>query len=197
MIALTTLVLAAALDDVSVVARMGDGVIEAGAAHSFTVELVVPDGISTANSGLPSPFLQLDVPDGITLTDKPSNMDTRQYIGVPYERLMEGTSVEIPFEVDDVLADGATLGIIVTAYLSDADTSRFLRQRLELPIKGGARALPGDATNSHWGIDDTLLKIGDKVEGFAVPLAEGIDPFDLGTVLGERPIFLTTYRAHW
>lgn len=191
---ITALALAAALDDVAVRARMADGPIEPGVEHTFTVELVVPEGTATDAAGLPAPFLQLAVPPGVTLTETPSD---QQFISVPYERLMDGPSVTIPFELDDTVVEDATLGVIVTAYLTGDDRQRFLRERLELPLKGGAAAVPGDATDSSWGTDRELLSIGDRVEPFALPLAEGIEPFDLGRVLGKRPVFLTTYRAHW
>jgi len=184
----------AGADDSTFGARMADGAIEAGAAHTFTVEFAPAEGASASDAGMSHPFLQLDVPAGVTLTEEPTN---EQFISVPYERLMQARSVEIPFVVDDTLAEGATIGLVLTAYLSGDDGSHFLRRRLELPVTGGASAREGDANDSSWGPDEQLLNIGDTVTGFTLPVADGVEPFDLGTIVGKRPLFLTTYRAHW
>lgn len=194
MMTLTALALAAALQDVTVRAHVADGPIEPGTERTFTVELDVRDGASTGEAGLPAPFLQLDVPPGVTLTEPAS---TEQHVDRPYERLVEADSVTIPFEVDDALADDATIGVIVTAYVTGASGARFVRERVELPVDGGAASRPGDATDSTWSSPSRVLSIGDRVEPFELPLAEGVEPFDVGVVLGKRPVFLTTYRAHW
>ena len=160
-------------DDVEVRARMGDGILSPGTTHTFTVEFVVPEGTTASEAGLPSPFLQLDVPPGVTLTEPPSE---KEHISMPFERMIEGASVEIPFAVDEGLAADATLGLVVTAYLSDDETKRFLRRRLELPLSRGAVAREGDADDSSWGPTMACSRSVTRWKASPCPWPKGSNP---------------------
>jgi peroxiredoxin len=201
---LAPLVLAAApaLDDVTVTAQITGATLEVGAEASFDVRIQLPAGVVADRSGIPGFIVQLDVPNCVTLLGKQvtsaRDLARNEFLMEPWERLVKGTEVRIPFVLTEPAAQRDTLGVTVIGYVASApgDDDAFLRRRLELPLTGGGVAVPGDATNSRWGPDRQLLQIGDRAPGFRLPTLAGGE-LDLAEHLGRGNLVVTTYRAHW
>jgi hypothetical protein len=192
---------AAASDDaVSIRAWLEPGPLEVGAAGAFIVELEYSDGVHASEAGIPAPFLQLDVPEGMRLSERHltdlKDLAKNEYLQAPYERLMSDPYVRVPFELDAAPAADATLGILVSGYVTTVDDAFYLRERLELPLREGAQAEPGDDRDSSWGTDTTLLAIGDQVPDFSLP-GVGDERVTLSEELQRGHVLLTTYRAFW
>ena len=90
-----------------------------------------------------------------------------------------------------------TIGLNVTGYVSARDGRKgFLRRRLELPLVAGASALEVDSRKSTWGVDQSVLQIGDVAPDFRLPRADG-SKVSLGRFRGKKNVVVTTYRAFW
>lgn len=189
-------------EEVSITARLDATELVVGGSYEVHVEVRFPEAIVASEAGAPAPFLQLDVPASVKLTGRAlttyKELAANEFIAEPYELLLEAETTAIPFELLAAPAPGESLGLNVLAYVSRDDGSEptFLRRRLELAIAPGAAATEGDPTNSNWGRDEQLLQIGDKLEAFALPDADGIE-VDVGEWIGAQKLVLSTYRAHW
>ena len=76
----------------------------------------------------------------------------------------------------------------------DPQKARFVRKRLELPLKAGAETRPGDAENNAWGTHATL-SIGEQADAFQLPSHDELE-IDLDEYRGS-PTLIIDYRAHW
>ena len=189
-------------DEVRITATLDATEMTIGGAHEIRLEIVFPAAVVASEAGVPAPLLQLDLPPSVKLTGKTlttlKELRANEFIAEPYERLLEDSITAISFELVSAPAEGATLGLNVIAYVSAGDGSEpvFMRRRLELPLVASATATEATEPNSRWGNDDALLQIGDKLESFALPDADGFE-LNVGEWIGQSNIILTTYRAHW
>jgi hypothetical protein len=190
--------------DVVITVVMSPGELVLGEEHSFTVDLAFAQGVSASGAGIPAPFLQLEVPEGVhlggTYVTELARLKSNEFLQEPYERLLKELPATIPFTLTAPPGDDASLGINITGYLHEVEGEntrvRFLRRRLELPLRTGARAVEVSAERSNWGADGDLLQIGDRAPAFNATRPDG-STFDLADVLGLGPVIVTTYRAHW
>ena len=189
-------------DEVRITAVLEATELAVGRSFEVRLEIVFPEAVVASEAGVPAPLLQLDVPPSATPKGKVlttlKELRANEFIAEPYERLLEDSISSIPFELTALPAEGATLGLNVIAYVSAGDGTEpvFMRRRLELPLIAGATATEAAEPNSNWGTDDALLQIGDKLEPFALPLADGFE-LSLAEWIGQSNLVLTTYRAHW
>lgn len=161
-------------------------------------------GESVPKDMLHKPILQLDVPEGIELTDKVPPREERQtrdwlelYLDKPFGRLITEKKTEIPFKLTAAQKPGATLGMNIITYV-DGETPEqavFIRRRIELPLNSGGRAQGVDGRRSDWGMRETL-HIGDKVAAFDLPVGDGTR-LNSADYVGKQPLFILTYRADW
>lgn len=189
-------------DGVAFFAALGDEPLEVGATLTARVEIALDEGVSATDSGMPGFILQLDPPAGVELAGKRvteyADLAKNEFLMEPWERLVKSESVDVEFTLDELPAEGATLGLVLVGYVASrpgVDDS-FLRRRLELPLVPGAEARPGDDADSSWGPVEDLLKIGDRAPAFDLPLLEE-GRYDLAESLGTSPLIVSTYRAFW
>lgn len=189
-------------EGVQVFAYLDAEELKPGGEYEFVVAVTLPEGRGASESGSPAPFLQLDVPKGVKLLERElkshKELSDNEFLQLPYERLLEGTEVSIPFTVSADLAPDASIGLNILAYV-DATKDKpgyFFRRRLELPLKPGAEALPGKAGKSDWGTDEKLLQIGQKAAPFLLPNAKG-ELVSSESFIGKQNLIVSTYRAHW
>ena len=166
--------------------------------------------MSTSGAGLPAPLCQLDLPECVELSGKKLtslySLSRNDFLQEPWERVLKTLPARIPFTLTALPAEGETIGVnFVTYYGKRVDgegtdepreLSRFLRRRLEVELAPGAEGRRGDDTNSRWGIDEAALQIGDEAQRVSLPRADGT-LLDLGEVIGEGNVIVTTYRAEW
>jgi hypothetical protein len=189
-------------DEVRITATLDATEMTVGGAHEIRLEIVFPESVVASEAGVPAPLLQLDVPPSVKLTGKTlttlKELRANEFIAEPYERLLEDTLSAISFELVSAPAEGATIGLNVIAYVSAGDGSEpvFMRRRLELSLSAGASAVEATEPNSRWGNDKALLQIGDQLQPFKLPLADGYE-LSIAEWIGQSNIILTTYRAHW
>ncbi|MFT7677250.1 MAG: hypothetical protein ACI8QC_001228 [Planctomycetota bacterium] len=173
-----------------------------GSSYEILFNVQFPDAVVASKSGVPAPFLQIDVPPSVKLLGKSlvtfKELSQNEFVQLPYERLLTDPKSVIPFELIGTPAKGETIGLNLVAYVSLDDGSKpyFMRRRFELPLVAGSPAVEVKPTKSTWGIDVDLLQIGDELEPFALPLADGTE-FDVSQWIGKKNIIITTYRAHW
>lgn len=192
-------------DAVRVTARIAarDGVerLAVGEEHALVLE-VDWAGASAGESGVPAPILQIDVPPSVELVGEElttyDQLKRNEFLMEPWERLVERFPATIRFRLVAEPAADETIGLVVLAYVSTEPgvDDAFLRRRVELPVQAGAVARPGDDADSSWGPDEELYAIGDRVEPFDLPRADGTR-LDLSQRLGAGNVIVTTYRAHW
>jgi hypothetical protein len=188
-------------DDVRVRARVKDEQLAVGAEHEIVLEIAWA-GASAGKSGVPAPILQIDLPPSVELVGEAlttfDQLKRNEFLMEPWERLVDELPATIGFRLVAEPGADETIGLVVLAYVSTEPgvDDAFLRRRLELPVKGGAVARPGNDADSSWGPDDTLYVIGDRVEPFDLPRADG-SRLDLSQRLGAGNVIVTTYRAHW
>ncbi len=194
-----------AADDPEVVVRARlDGALEVGKPAALVVEVVLADGTRADRAGLPAPLLQIAVPEGVTLAGEHlvtlAQQAQNELLEAPYERLLEKGSARVAFTLEREPAADATIGLVVTGYLSGASGERFLRERVELPLVAGAEARPGDDQDSRWGppggAGDGRLAIGERAPPFELPRPDG-STVALESLLGQGFVLVTTFRAHW
>jgi len=190
------------LDGEEVFAYLDADELKVGGTYEFVVAVTLPDGFDASKAGSPAPFLQLDVPEGIALTERAlityKELADNEFLQMPFERLMEESEVAIPFKITAELAPGAAIGINVLAYVAGKKKGEnsFFRRRLELPLYPGAEAVLGNDANSKWGNDKKLLQIGMRAAPFRLPNANG-ELVSSEAFLGKHNLIVTTYRAHW
>lgn len=149
---------------------------------------------------LPTALIQVDVPasvelDGEVLTGRA--LQRREFVEQPFEQVIDPAGTELKFRLTGSPAADERLGVSVILFLEDEDGGRvFARRRVDVPLTGGATAsTSAAATDSGWGRNGTL-EIGERVPGLTLPRTDG-STLDLTTMLGSRPIVITTYRAFW
>lgn len=191
----------AAGPDIQVSAYIDGDSLDAGATHEIVVEFALPANLRNANDKI-APLIQIDVPAGVTLEGREltahEDLARNEFLQLPYERAVAVGEfpARIPFHLERDAPD-ATVGISLVAYLvDDAGEHSFLRRRLELPLAPGAEAREGDAADSSWGKDETLLQIGQRAADFELPRGDG-SPVALTDYIGDKNIIVTTYRAYW
>ena len=197
------------VDSISVTASVTSTSLEPGAAATAQLQIELANGVSASASGLPGFIIQLDPPDGLDLVGKEvvtfEDQRDNEFLMEPWERLLEGTQLDIEFKTAAALAEDATLGVIVLGYVSSADgkTSAFLRRRIELPLRAGATSVPGDDSDSTWGPRPDHpagaskgLNIGDRAANWTLPTLKG-PAFSPAAWLGKEPTLVVTYRGHW
>ncbi len=183
-------------------ASIAAGELEVGQSGEIRVAVDWPASLSASGAGLPAPILQLQVPDCVRLTEQHlteyRDLARNEFLEQPYERLLQENAATIPFELIAEPAEGDTIGLVLIAYVSGPDGSakRFVRERIELPVRGGAKSRDGDDADSHWGPADARLQIGDEATPVTLPRADGTE-LALGDLLGKQNLVVTTYRAHW
>ena len=194
---------------VQVQASLSVPALEVGGTYSFEVYVELPEGVAASESGVPAPFLQLDVPPSVKLTEPAltsyRELAKNEFLQEPYERLVRESPVRIPFELVSEPEEGETIGMNVLAYVrpggdetAGGEADYFLRRRIELPVAARAQSRAGDPGTSTWGTDERLLQIGQKATSFTLPQGPGDEPVvALDDLLGKKNIIVTTYRAHW
>ena len=188
---------------VNLSARLMTDSLAAGQTHRIALTATLAEGwvFPEARTAIRGFIVQVDVPRAATLAGEvltdPRMLARNEFLQAPYERLVEAGETSIEFTVSAPPAAGEAFGLNIVAYIQKAGTDehRFIRRRLELPLKAQAVATEGDAGNTHWGAADTL-HVGDKADSFALPQFGGA-MVDLKDFLGDRNIIITTYRAHW
>lgn len=176
--------------------------LEVGSSYSIQLDIQFPKEAVASAAGAPAPFLQIDVPPSVKLLGRTltthKELSQNEFVAEPFERLLKDPRAAIPFELIAEPGEGETIGLNLVAYVSLGDGTKptFVRQRLELPVAPGAKAVPATKPNSNWGTDRRLLQIGDKLEAFALPQADGT-AVQVGDRIGKSNLLITTYRAHW
>ncbi len=188
------------VEPVGITATIDATSLEVGVEYEIIIE-IYPGEASTRDAGIPAPFLQIDVPPSVKLSGRVletyRELSDNEFLQKPYERLLKQLPARIGFQLVAQPGPEETIGLNVVAYLEGPSGEKtFLRRRLELPVAPGAEAVPGDATDSSWGTDETLLQIGDRAAPFELPRADGT-MVALESYLGEKNIIVTTYRAYW
>jgi len=182
-------------------ARIDETELKVGSTADLVVDISVPEDLSISDAGMPKPLLQIQVPDSVRLEGKVlttrKELSRNEYLSAPFERAVGPGSNRIAFMLTGTPQPGAHFGLNVIAYASNADGqgARFVRKRLEVPLKPGASSREVPPTESAWGNDSTL-QIGQKAQAFELPKADGTR-FDLENLIGKKNILVTTYRAHW
>ena len=167
-----------------------------------TTLMVTFDTAQPLGDGGRHPVLQLDLPDGVRLVERPiedpqgrrATLDL--YSGFPWGRFVFAPEVEIPLEID-ADADG-TIALNVTTYLDGErpEDAVFVRRRLELEASYGATARTVEPTTTAWG-PGGLTHVGDRAPAFDLPAGVG-DRLVLADELAHgQPLFLLTYRSDW
>jgi len=183
-----------------VTARMPDK-LATGQELELIVEIELGRGWSASEDGPGRPLLQLDVPETVRLSGRVletyQQLSRNEFLEEPYERQATFGENPVRLTVLESSDEDDRLGINVVAYLRSPDgKATFVRRRVDLPVRTGASASSDSrADRSGWGRNGTL-QIGDRAAALMLPRADGTE-FDLSLVLGQRPIVITTYRAHW
>jgi hypothetical protein len=203
----TTAALAAALlaagptdQALTVDATFPDEPIAAGQEYEIAVDVRLAEGWTASEAGLPKMFLQIEVPASVTLVGKEltgRDLMRNGFVQEPWERLIDPGTTTVRLHVDAPPANDARIGLSVIAYLraNESDDAWFVRRRLELPLRSGATATPGDAGDSTWGRGATV-QIGEPAVDFSLPRADGSE-VALAAFKGRKNVVLMTYRAHW
>jgi hypothetical protein len=173
-----------------------------GETYSIGVDVFLGEGTKVAGGGLPELLLQIDPAPSIRLAgpylETYDQLAKNEFLVQPYERLFEGTTAHVDFELAAEPAAGETIGLIVVGYVQPPGDAApfFLRRRMELALEAGAWAERGDDTDSSWGADEDLLQIGDPLPDYELPTLDGLS-IQTSQYRGDAPLFLTTYRAFW
>jgi len=124
-------------------------------------------------------------------------LSRNEFISEPFERQLRDATERIRFKLERQPAKGDYFALNLTAYLSKDgdDDSWFIRRRLKLRLTPNAAAKHIKPRRSDWGTEK-LWQIGDKVESFELPTADG-RTVSLSDYLGKKNIIISTYRAHW
>jgi len=181
-------------------ARIDAERLETGETCEFVVEWRMTDGFAASSAGLPHPLLQIDVPDGVVLVGdvlKGKALRRNEFIQEPYERALDKSPIRVAFQLKQAPPSAVRFGLNFVGFAArnGGEDARFVRRRLELPVRAGARAEAANPSRSNWGVEN-LLTIGDKADEFALPKADGTT-VRLSDHLGKSNVIVTTYRAHW
>lgn len=184
-------------------AAMPEAPLTVGEDHEFTLTIEGDPSWSPSGAGVPDPLVQIKVPPSVELTgrvlDSYREQAQNEFIVEPFERLATVGENAIGFRLVGEPGEGETIGVSIIAYLSSEDGSdaRFLRKRLELPVRAGATAeAVAWAEDSSWSSLDDVLDIGDRYFDVSLPDAEG-NTVTLSQLVGDGSLIVTTYRAFW
>jgi len=177
--------------------------IAPGEPVEIRIEVAPGDGVDASAAGLPRPILQVQVPEGVNLAGRElsdAEQARNEFLYAPYESMIEVGEHTLSLTIDDSLDPDATLGINLIAYVRRRgdDGARFVRRRVDLPLRAGASASSDEpATNSEWGPPGfETLAIGDRVPDLELPRADG-SIVRLRDLLSAGDVIITTYRAFW
>jgi hypothetical protein len=191
---------------VEVTARLEADALTPGSAGAVMVSYALADGFVIAPDGMVAPIVQVAVPDsvkldGAVLTDH-KKLARNDFLHAPYELAMKQPTQRIAFKVQSPPAADAHIGLNFIVYLrTPTGDARFVRRRLEVPLKLPARDVTGqsrvgaDAAPSPWGTGQ-FLDIGDRADDFTLPRADG-SRVRLSDFRGKKNVIVTTYRAFW
>lgn len=176
-----------------------------GDPHYIVVNLELEGEITqTREEGKPrTPLLLIDAPDSILLLGgPPEQLETppdfqATFLRRPYGRLLFEKETRVPFRVERKPRADEHLEMTLVTYLEgdQPQDARFIRKRYRLPLVQGAKAMEVDATNSRWGIHETLA-IGDQAPDFDLPSYDG-SRLRLSEFRGKKNVIIVTYRAFW
>ena len=200
-------------DAPSFTASMPEGRFEVGETYELVVRTDAEGAInprfpwdpSFQNEGLRRPILLLDVPGCVRLLGAPPDPLVtpedfqRSFLRYPYGRRIRRKVERIRFELTARPAAGDTLGLNLVAYTGtmgsdDPEDATFLRRRIDLPVRPGARASTDgrQATRSDWGRSGTL-QVGDHLPDATLSSPEG-DTVGLDDAVGDRNALILVYR---
>lgn len=186
---------------VQIDASLATDKLTVGQTYQIDLTLTLAEGWTASKSGIPQAFLQIDVPDSVKLEGKVltefRELANNEYVREPFERLIDPGKTEIGFTLISEPDSGDSLSLNIIAYIKseDGDDNYFIRRRLELPLHPGAKAMETDATDTAWGIHDTLV-VGEMADEFTLPQYGG-SSISLADYRGKKNVIITTYRAHW
>lgn len=187
--------------DVLTASARFDGPLTVGAKARLIVEIDMKEGWQIDKAGIPNAIIQIDAPScvkviGERATDKKALSKTG-FMRHPEERLARDRATAFEFELQSPPADDDRFAVNILAYVSPPDDSDawYVRRRIALSLKEGAKSSSIDAKTSDWGVGDEL-QLGDKLPRLKLPKADG-SIVDLGEQLGKKNVVITTYRAHW
>ena len=205
---LSTLIMASSLvmsepapNTVQIAASLSTNELTVGQTYTIDLTLELAEGWSASESGIPKVFLQIDVPDSVTLAGKVltgyQELSKNEFVREPFERMIEPGRTEIEFTLTSEPKVGETFSLNIIAYIKseDGDDNYYIRRRLDLALQPGAQAKETDATNTAWGSHDTLV-VGEKADDFTLPQYGG-SSISLADYRGKKNVIITTYRAHW
>lgn len=182
-------------------ASLPAGELTIGEEYEIDLSMVLSDGWSASKSGIPQPFLQIEVPDSAQLSGKVltgyRELARNEFVQEPFERLIDLGTTSIKFTLTEAPKEGEYFALNVIAYIkqSDANEHYYVRRRLHLPLVSGAIATETDASETAWGEHETL-KVGEKADDFTLPQFGG-SSISLSDYKGKKNVILTTYRAFW
>lgn len=205
---LSTLIMASSLvmsepapNTVQIAATLEADELTVGQTYHIDLKLELAAGWTASESGIPKVFLQIDVPDSVTLAGKVltgyQELSKNEFVREPFERMIEPGRIEIEFTLTSEPKAGETLSLNIIAYIKseDGDDNYYIRRRFDLALQAGARAKEVDATDTAWGSHDTLV-VGEKADDFTLPQYGG-SSISLADYRGKKNVIITTYRAHW
>lgn len=179
---------------------------------AFVVSATLDDGILRVVIESPEPLgtdarqplVQIDLPDGVSPVETVLEADQlkgkaaylNHLAGFPFGRVVAGSPVEIPLEIDRGAT--GTIGVNVTTYLdgTDPEDAVFVRRRLEVAVAPEATAEVVEPTRTGWG-PAGRAHVGDPAPDFDLPGGDGERLVLSQEIAKKQPIFLLTYRADW
>ncbi len=148
------------------------------------------------------PILQIEAPDCVRLLgEAPTQLTTpgdlqESYLRMPFGRRLLEKNTDIEFELASKPQDGDTLGLNIVTYLEsdeEPEQARFVRLRIDLPLKSGAQARGLPASSSRWA-EATTLALGDKAPAFDLQDARDGKKVSLQDVLQKKRALVMAYR---
>ena len=162
-------------------ARIAATTLEVGAQYEIVLTLELEGQINPLYTweegyqpgGLRRPLVQIDAPAPVTLLGgAPNELLTpddfqASFLRAPHGLRAKGKQVRIPFRLESAPKPKDSIGINVIVYLGQ-DTrreARFVRRRIELPLRAGAESAAEQEGDGSWG-PDGVLAIGDDAPDF-------------------------------
>lgn len=190
----------------SITATIEGDRLEVGRPASIELRIEIADAWSSAAAGIPRPLVQIGVPSSVTLEGDVLTgraLMRNEFLQAPFERAVAPGTTTIGFTLDRSPEEHERIAINVVAYLAkdaaaegDDPEVRFVRRRVELPVRAGATATATTmAERSSYDAGGTL-QIGDRVPPLELPRADG-STVALADALADGPVVVTTYRAFW
>lgn len=179
--------------------------LEVGKEYEFVVEYQLAKDWSADKAGLPGAIIQIKVPKSVELVGKVlsthEELSKNGFMYAPFERLVKSSSAKVKFKLKAEPKPDEKFAINVLAYISSssANSDRFVRRRIEIPLIAGAVSTEVDVMPSDWGETKTL-QLGDVAVLPALTPAHPRAVLPLRTLepyRGKKNLLLFTYRAHW